>query len=361
MKNIKRLLAVLTVICLVFTFTACHKKGEAAVKVGDLTFSSGYYACAFFFADSEARSKVEEQLKADGEDTTDVDYAKHEIDGKKYADYVKEEALNSIKKIAAAKIYCKNNKLTLGDDEQQVELYAEYYWENGYSDVLIKNGVSKETYIEYMKDASYESAYFDNVFGSEGEKAVSEDALKEELSKNYALADMIDVDFTDLDDEEKTAKTEQLNTYLTELSKGKRSFEDIYHEYNGTEAGADETTESGDDSETAKPLDDHATLIGNSETSVANDYFDEIHAMENGSVKIIDKADDAGKILVLKKDVLADPYYLTNYDSTLRHAIADEDFEKVVEDFLKTLKFTEYTSATGAFTVKKVYYPETTS
>ena len=41
--------------------------------------------------------------------------------------------------------------------------------------------------------------------------------------------------------------------------------------------------------------------------------------------------------------------------------VADEDFEKVVEDFLKTLKFTEYTSATGAFTVKKVYYPETTS
>lgn len=356
MKYAKRIVALLMVLCMVLGFAACHKKNETAVKIGSLKFTSGYYACVLFFTDSQARSKVEEQLTADGEETTDIDYYKQKIDGKKYVDWVKEETLKSIKKIAAAKLYCKEKELTLGEDEAQMKTYAEYYWTNGYGDVLTENGVAKETYVSYMTDLSYEDLYFNNIFGADGEKAITEENLKEELSKNYALADMLDVSFTDLSEDEITTKTEQLNGYLDELTKGTRTFEEIYHEYNG-EAGEDETADDGTD----KPLDSHATLIGNADTNFANDYFDDIYKMAAGEVKIIDKADNGGKILVVKKDVIADPYYLKTYDSTLRHAIADEDFDKMVEDYIKTLDFKEYSGATNRFNVKKIYYPETTA
>ena len=83
--------------------------------------------------------------------------------------------------------------------------------------------------------------------------------------------------------------------------------------------------------------------------------------MATDEVKIIDKADNAGKVLVVKKDVIADPYYLKAYDSTLRHAIADEDFDKTVEEYIKTLDFKEYGGATNRFNVKKIYYPATTA
>ena len=358
MKNVKRFIAVIMALCVALSLAACHKKNETAVKVGSLKFTSGYYACALFFTDSQARSKVEEQLKADGKETENVNYYKQKIDGKAYVDYVKDETLNTIKKIAACKSYCKENKLELGEDAEQMKSYAEYYWENGYSAVLTENGVGKETYVSYMTDLSYESLYFDHVFGADGENAVTEDQLKEELSKNYAIADMLDVDFTSLGDEEKTAKTEQLNGYLDELTKGKRTFEEIYHEYNGDEH---EESQSQGDEDASAPLDSHATLIGNADTNYANDYFDEIYAMQTGEVKIIDKADDAGKILVVKKDVMADPYYLKNYDSVLRHAIADDDFDKLVEEYIKKLDFKEYKSATDRFKVKKIYYPETTA
>ena len=357
MKYAKRIIALLMVVCMVLSFAACHKKNETAVKVGGLKFTSGYYACVLFFTDSQARTKVETQLSEAGESTEDVDYYKQKIDGKKYVDWVKEETISTIKKIAAAKLYCEANKLTLGDDEAQLKAYAEYYWTNGYSSVLTENGVAKETYVSYMTDLSYEDLYFDHVFGADGEKAVTEEKLKEELSKNYALVNMIDVSFTDLGDEEKTAKTEQLNGYLEELKGGKRTFDEIYKEYNGT---TDEATEQTEDDGTDKPLDSNATLIGSADTNMANDYFDEISKMEKGEVKIIDKADDAGKILVVKKDAIEDPYYLKTYDSTLRHAIADEDFDKLVEDYIKTLDFKEYSSATNNFNVKKIYYPETT-
>ena len=358
MKNVKKLFAVVLALGVVLSLAACHKKNETAVKAGSLKFTSGYYACALFFADSAARAKVDEQLKADGKETDDVNYYKQKIDGKSYVDYVKDETLSTIKKIAACKLYCKENKLELGEEAEQMKSYAEYYWENGYSAVLTENGVVKETYVAYMTDLSYESLYFDHIFGADGEKAVTEEQLKEELSKKYAIADMIDVDFTSLEDEEKTAKTEQLNGYLDELTKGKRTFEEIYHEYNGDEH---EETQAQEGEENTAPLDAHATLIGNADTNYANDYFDEIYAMKTDEVKIIDKADDAGKILVVKKDVIADPYYLKTYDSTLRHAIADDDFEKTVEEYIKKLDFKEYKSATNRFNVKKIYYPETTA
>ena len=358
MKNIKRVICIAMALCLLLTLAACHKKNETAIKVGSVKFTSGYYACVPFFTDSQARSKVESELSEKGESTEDIDYYKQKIDGKSFEKWVKEETLNAIKKIAASKLYCKEKDLELGDDAAQLETYAEYYWNQGYSSILTENGVSKETYIKYMKDLSYEDLYFDKVFGAEGEKAITEEQMQEELSKNYAIADMLDVDFADMDDEEKTAKTEQLNEYLEALKSGKRTFEEIYHEFNGSDESSDETSE---DDDTDKPLDSHATLIGNADTNYSNDYFDDIYAMETDEVKIIDKADDAGKILVVKKDVIADPYYLKTYDSTLRHAIADEDFDKLVEEYIKSLTFKEYTSATNRFKVKKIYYPETTN
>lgn len=358
MKFTKRFTAVLMVVLMVFGFTACHKKNETAVKIGDLKFTSGYYACVLFFTDSQARSKVETKLEEDGKSTDDVNYYKQKIDGKNYVDWVKEETLNTIKKIAAAKLYCKENKLSLGDDAEQMKSYAEYYWTQGYSEILPENGVSKETYISYMTDLSYEDLYFNHIFGEDGEKAVSADSLKAELNKNYALADMLDVSLTDLEETEKTTKTEQLEGYLEDLKKGTRTFEEVYHDYNGEEHEDEDTSaESGEN----KPLDSHATLIGNADTSLANDNFDEIYKMETGEVKIIDKADNTGKILVVKKDVLEDPYYLKNYDSTLRHSIADKDFDEIVEKYIKTLKIKEYKSAINRFNVKKIYYPETTA
>ncbi|MBO4693059.1 MAG: hypothetical protein J5659_01520 [Clostridia bacterium] len=357
MKNTKKIVCLLLVLCFCFAFAACHKKNETAVKVGSLKFSSGYYACVLFFTDSQARSKVEEELTDKGESTENINYYKHKIDGKSYVKWVEEETIKTIKKIAACKLYCKENELKLGEDEAQMKSYAEYYWDQGYSQVLIENGVSKETYVKYMTDLSYEDLYFNHIYGAEGEEAISAEKLSEELSENYAVADMLDVDFSSISEDEKTTKTEQLKGYVEDLTKGTRTFEEIYHEFNGDEHNSDEE-EAGDDT-TAKPLDSHATFIGNKDTDYSNDYFDDIYAMETNAVKIIDKKDDAGQILVVKKDVMEDPYYLSNYDTVLRHSIADDDFDKKIEKDIKKLGFKEYKRATGRFNVKKIYYPET--
>lgn len=372
MKNVKKILSLVVVLCLCLTFAACHKKNETAVKVGDLEFSSGYYACVFYFTDAEARQKVSEALTEAGESTDNIDYSKQKIEDKDYADWVKDETINKIKRIAVCKAYCQKNKLEIEEaDANYSEQYVEYLWENNYSDnsktenehVYVKNGFSKDTLTTYFNDLSYESLYFDHVFGADGEKAVAEDKLKEELSTKYAIADMLDVDFTDLTEEQITEKTEQLNGYLEELKAGTRTFEEIYHEYNGSEH--EDTQQNADAEEGSAPLDSHASFIGAADTDYSNDNYEEVKAMAVNEVKIVDKKDSSdkvtGKTLIVKKDILADPYYLKNYDSMLRHALADEDFDKMIDEDIEKLDFKEYTKATKVFTIKKIYVPDTSS
>ena len=362
MKNIKRILAVVLACLFVAGLTACHKKGEIAVKVGDKEFTSGYYACALYFADGEARQKVYDQVSEEGGDTSNIDYFSRQIDGKSYVDWVKEEAIKDIKKAAASKIYCEKAGIELDESAKNSAVsYAESYW-SYYSETFTKNGFSKETLTAFLTDQSYNDLYFDHIYGAEGEKAVTEEQLKAHLSENLLIADIIEADFTDLEEEQITEKTEQLNGYLNDLNSGKRTFEEINAEYNGTDDEAEDTAEetaNEDGIEASGPADSLAKLIGKPDTDYAgtySDYFEEILAMQTGEVKIIDKPDNAGKLLVVKKDILEDPYYLSTYDETFRHSIADEDFDKDVEDYANTLYFESIAYAVNRFDVKKIYH-----
>ena len=47
MNTLKRTLALMLCVLLTITCLAgCHQKGEIAVKIGEIEFTSGYYACA---------------------------------------------------------------------------------------------------------------------------------------------------------------------------------------------------------------------------------------------------------------------------------------------------------------------------
>ena len=75
MKNFKRIIALALVFLMAVSFVGCHKKNEIAVTVGDVEFTSAYYMCALINADSEAKTKVQEELSEDEQSsTTEIDY-----------------------------------------------------------------------------------------------------------------------------------------------------------------------------------------------------------------------------------------------------------------------------------------------
>ena len=160
MKSIKRIIAAALVSVMALSFTACHKKDENAVTVGKVKFTSAYYMCALINADSEAKSKVKESL-SDSKSTTDIDYYSKKVDNKDFVKWVEDTALENLKKIAAYKTLCEENKLEISEeDKTNAETYANYYWTNyGYSSYFEPNGVGKNTYKQYMLDSYYSMNY----------------------------------------------------------------------------------------------------------------------------------------------------------------------------------------------------------
>ena len=78
--------------------------------------------------------------------------------------------------------------------------------------------------------------------------------------------------------------------------------------------------------------------------------------MKKGAIKLIEEED--GIVLVVKQDIKSDDYYYETLDSEARHLIADDEFEKTIEEFAKTLKADINKYAIGQFKVKNIKEPE---
>ncbi len=354
MKNIKKILAAALVLVMVLCFTACHKKDEIAVRVGDVEFTSAYYMCALISADSEARAEVEENLK-EGESTDDIDYFSKKIDGKKYVDWVEDRAIEKLKEAAAYKTLCKENKLELTEEQiADTTEYVSLYWNNyGYVSLFEPNGVSQNTFLQFNLDSLYSSLYFDFLYGAEGEKAISEDLLKQKLVENFVNANVLTVYFSEETDEEMAQIKSKFEGYEAALKSKKMTFEEVYHDYY-----ANEHDNSQQETEESAPQDSHATILGSSDSSYSFVFYEEAKEMAIGEVKLFEQENSAGYFLVVKKDISKDPYYLETLDNDLRHIVADEEFKADMKEYYTPLKAEIEKSAIKPFKVKKIKYPE---
>lgn len=361
MKNIKRIIACALIFVMALTFTACHKKDEIAVSVDDIKFTSAYYMCALINADSEAKTKVQEELSEEESSSEEIDYFSKKIDGKKYETWVKDQALASLKEIAAYKLLCKENKVEI-DEEMltNAETYASYYWSSyGYSMYYEPNGVNQNTYTQYMKDSYYAEAYFDHLYGKDGEKEIPAEDVKKEIHGSYIIADLLDATFTsEMTDAQKTELKTKLDGYVTALKDGKKTFKEVYNEYNDVKEEEKTTeTENETDSEPA-PKDENAQVLGAKGTAYEYEYYDDVKAMKTGEVKLITLADNAGYTLVVKQDITADDYYLDSLDSTARHTLKDEEFETAIKEYQKGFELEVSKYAINQFKVKNIVEPD---
>lgn len=376
MKNIKRMLAILLAVVLLFSFAGCHKKDEIAVKIGDVKFTSAYYMCALMAADGEAKAKVDEQLaeaeeKSEEETETStekVDYYSQKIEDKSFSDWTKDRAIEMLKEIAAYKTLCKENELEIDDETKtNVESYASYYWSSyGYAAYYEPNGVGQATYTNFMKDSYYSELYFEHLYGEEGKKALKSDDVKKTIYDNFIIADILEGAFTEeMKDADKENLKKQFDDYAKALNDGKNTFEEVYNEYNKVEEeesheGHDheEEAEETEEEEELKPQDELATVLGAEDTGYESEYYEDIKKLDVGKATVLKLDDDAGYVLVIKQDIKKDPYYLDSLDMTARHMIADEDFEKLIADYSKDLTPEINKYAVGQFKVEKIVEPE---
>ncbi len=387
MKSLKKFLAL--TLCLAFVvlcFAGCHEKGEIAVTVGDVQFTSGDYACALLFADIAAQEKVIESLEETQAVITDKkDLYKQKIDDVEYVKWVENTALDNLKLMAATISLCDKENATMDSKNKDAKDYlaevnevVEAIWENpAYVEIMEKNGIGKETFVKYTYYTaihtplfleallgegyapSFSNPLFNKIYGKGGKKEISEQELKTHLTDNYILINLLTDDFDGLTEEKITEIKNKFAAYKTSLEDGSKTFEQLYLEEN-KETAEEHKHEEPKEGESA-PKDYHATIIDKDST----DYYEIVKSMSKGEIKVITLYDEEDKeeglALVIKKDILEDPYYLTEFDIMLREEIVDEDLVNDIKKQANKLNCDVNTKSTKQFNVKKIHYPEATA
>ncbi len=365
MKLMKKIVAAVIVLILALSITGCHKKNEIAVTVNGFKYTSAYYMCALINAYREGQSEVQTALG--DKFTSDTDYFKQKIGDKKFDTWVKERAIDILEEIGTYQKLCKDAKIELSDEQmneaQNMAYYTWYYYGNG--QMYEPNGVSWNTYLQFNVDSAYAGLYFEHLYGEKGEKEIPAADVEAKLYKDFIIADLIDVTFSSEKDTEKAEIKTKLDGYLKDLKEGKKTFEEVYNDYNDIKPEEEkeeekeeaDKEESKEEKEELKPIDEYAQILGAKDSGYDHDYFDEISKMATNEVKIIEKKEKAGYILVVKKDIKADPYYRENMDMTVRHLLKDDEFNKDMDKIFKTAKADVNSFAVDRFKVKKIKEP----
>lgn len=369
MKGIKRLLAVIMVVAMVFSVSACsiHKKNEVAVTVGDLEFTSAYYSCALLNANSEAQQKVTESgdlTEAEKNGEKEIDYFSKKIDKKKFADWVEDRAIEIIKENAAYKLICKEKKIEPTEEQKkEVQNAADITWYGDQSgqyqasgEYFMLNGVSKETYDKFALDSYYKELYFDSIYGEKGNKAVSDKEINKYIEENYILVDAL----TSTYEENGTKKQNEAKKKLLEknaeyIAAGEKTFVQTYKEFNQVKEEEHEHEEGE-----VHPKNEYASIMGAEGTGYESEYYDKFRKYKIDTPKVIDLEDNAGAALIIRRNIIKDTYYRDGLATSARHALKDEEFKKSNADYIKNLKIETSGFAIGQFAVDEIETPEVT-
>ena len=365
MKTIKKIAAVILVFIMALTAVGCHPKDEIAVTINNYEFTSAYYMCALINAYSDGQSEVYNNLSSEEQESgKEIDYFSKKIDDKDFETWVKDRAIEILKEVSYYKTVCKENDIKLSDsDIAASEYYASTMWQS-LSELYEPNGVSQQTFTKYLTDGGYspvvdyylstagasltdyKELYFVHLYGKGGKKEIPQKDIKNELYSNYVLADVLEVTFENNESDEERAKVkEQFESYVSDLKKGKKTFEDVYKDYNKSE---------GIEAQKNGPKDPYATILD----STSSEHFSDIKKMDTDDVKLFENEYKTSYTLVVKKNLKADDYYLETLELSLRHIIKDSELEKETETKLKDIKATIDDYAVDRFKVDEIVEPE---
>lgn len=354
MKRIlKSTLAVLLAVAMLLGLTACHKVNEKALNIGGVEYTSAFYSCALIFADLEAQQLVYENL---GEEAY-YNYLDQKIDGVEYKTWVKNRAIETIKEFTAYKIKCDELLLQCEDYGISATKTADAQWSSYYSAIMQENGVGRGTFRWYSTMDIYRLGYFDYLYGKGGSKEIPAADITAELSGKFTLSNIISVSDSSITEDEFNKEVEKLEGYIDRIKNGEK-FEKIYAEYYG------QTYTETDKESTATFSYELASVIGAEGTGYENDYYEDIKALANGEIKVIKKTEGEGEkavttaLLIYKGDVLDEKN--PNFEELKKiamHSLKDEEYEKDMQAFIKSLQVEENEKATKRFKVEKIVYP----
>ena len=379
MKLLRKSVAAGLALLMVFALSACHSKDETALTIDGCQITSALYMYTLMEADSEARTKVDESksdstssdsTSSDSASSTDTtDYYSEKIDGKSFNDWVKNRAIELCQDIALYENLCKENDITLTDEEESnVEYMVNYYWDSyGYSALYEPNGVSKSTFTRAIRNDYLKNAYFKSVYGEGGTDPVAADVVASKTKDTFLLAELLSAGLTDLEDDAKNALVAKFENYEKRLKNGEK-FETIYNEHNGIADDTDSSTvsatgsvpnDSSSTDEEEKP--EYKYPLGtvmsaaDSELSYASDHYATVKKMKDDEIRL--EQNDTTISLIIRRDLMSDKAVVDQLNETSLWLLKEDEFEEKMAEKTANQSVNKNNYAIDRFKVKNIVYP----
>ena len=230
------------------SFSSCNQDTSWTYRTSDGAYevTSGMYIGLSINAYNQAASQ-------EGIDTSTSLYSQ-QIESQDALDWVTNRTDTLAKQYLAVESKFDEYGLSFTEDEQSyLDSYIDYYWSYvsaSYED----QGCAETSYRKIMTNSFKESKLFFDIYGEDGERAVSVDDLRAIFDEQYAHMNIFQVDASDeegepLTGDELEAKQEEIDGILEDLEDG-ADFESIKAEYSSSsseETASDE--ESADEEE----------------------------------------------------------------------------------------------------------------
>lgn len=242
--SFKKLAAAVSAAVIALTLSGCGDRGSL-MTVDGTEIRNGVYINYLLNAVSSAQTKVNEESNANSEDSTDseseTDFWTSAIDGKDVSEWIKEDAMESVREHIGVQRLCEQLNIELTDEElseintqcdkswDSVDIYAKYiYGFDTLGGMYEARGISLDSYKEIALVSALRNKLFMHYYGEGGEQAVSDDDYNKFVNENFAAIRIMALPYTDysgdaLDNESDIqAVKDKARDYADQLNNGER-------------------------------------------------------------------------------------------------------------------------------------------
>lgn len=368
----KRLIACAAALACAGCLSGCADTGYV-MSVDGVEFKNGIYLNCLLTSINNANIEVKEEKEEYGETSAVEDIFKETVDGKDAELWIKEDALNQMKRYTAIQRLCEEYGLTVTDEKKSEisdtinslwndeNFYAQYLYQTDtmgeYYDSI---GIGKDSMRQIYTFTALSELLFEHYYGTDGITPVADDEFDAYIKENYAAVKYVELEFNDyqgLDLKEEAdiqAVRDLAQSYADRINDGE-SFVEIKYEFdlknaqdearvNAEDEYAAETAETKPDydsyieekvnaatAEKAESEDKLVTVINKESSTLDEDITEYIWNLADDSKASLFETIDSVYVVV-RDDVTTKDTWKSDNRSTVLRAMKDDDYENILKE-----------------------------
>lgn len=398
--NFKKVTAGVLTLAATASLCGCGDNGYIMTVEG-MNIRNGIYLSFQQNSYNEAYNKIREQNSSDSSaestsntsSTSEIDVFAQNVEDKSAADWIKEQALEDVRKFVAVQKKCEEYGITLTEDEikemnddlnsawDEENIYVQYSLGfNTLGEYYESLGVGMDSMREIRKTNALSDKLFLHYYDTDGEFATTQDEINTYITENYAAVKMLTLNYKDASgndlesDEDKQTVKDNAKKYAERLNGGE-SFADVKYDFDlisaQDKARADAESSFTEDNEDkltkeeyvkkavdavevtkAEKPEDIDQFISKDDSSLDEKLTEYIwNAAVDGKATVFEG--ESAAYVIVREDVTTKESWEEENHETILKAIKEEDYESLME-----LTYQNYDVQLDEYLVNTKYAPE---